>query len=483
MNGQKHISEIAENIGNPLLAANEYVFMSKKTPENLKRLNKLNDDYQLQQMFKTMIVLCRNLVRNFLFIQRNAMGFRSRQTSLHQARYLALSHFFESSGKHDLDAFYGSVLEDLLQAGQLQMLYLDHVDGYICGTLIDKHDHVPPISTFSPMRIKLVSAFRVLLLNLKFAMSILFLSLVELDPFKRSQLQSVVLEQTNVRTLRSLLIANTVMDSILQTRAQHIWLTLEGHPYERYLIYRLITELPHVQICGYQHAPLVLAQTGFFDILETYGENINIFTSGSITQDYLRLKFPKIANRIKCLGSSKFFRTSEVSPDSISSYENRRILFLPEGTIYALHEMYHLANDLIEAIPELQISIRPHPRTPRVDLVELMNQAKLTRIHFSTAELSQDAAWARYIIYRSSSAAIEALSFHALPICLSDNQVGSLDPLVISNLKYPVARDSLELIEIVRDLIADGEEMHFSPASDFLDFPRKYFSPPIALIQ
>jgi hypothetical protein len=112
-----------------------------------------------------------------------------------------------------------------------------------------------------------------------------------------------------------------------------------------------------------------------------------------------------------------------------------------------------------------------------------MNQAKLTRIHFSAAELNQDATWARYIVYRSSSAAIEALSFHTLPICLSESQVGSLDPLVISNLRYPVARDSLELIEIVRDLIVDGEEMHFSPSSDFLELPGKYFSAPITLIQ
>ena len=87
------------------------------------------------------------------------------------------------------------------------------------------------------------------------------------------------------------------------------------------------------------------------------------------------------------------------------------------------------------------------------------------------------------MVYRSSSAAIEALSFHTLPICLSDSNVASLDPLAISNLRYPVARDSLELIEVVRNLIVDGEEMYFSPSSDFLSFPGKYFSPPIALIQ
>ena len=483
MNDQNYISEIIKKIENPLLDANEYVFLSKETPENLMRLNRLDIDSEFHKSCKTMRVLFRNFIRSFLFIQRNALRFRSRKSSLYQSKYLALSHYFASSRKHDLDPFYGSVLRDLHQMGQLQMLYLDHVDGRICGTLIDKHDHIPQISTFSPIFIKFLPAFRVLLLNLQFAISILFLSLKESNHFKRLELQSVALEQTNVRTLRSLLIASTVTDSVVETGAQHIWLTLEGHPYERYLINRLKTELPNVQIYGYQHAPLVLAQMGFFEILKTFGEDINIFTSGIVTQDYLRNKFPKIANRIQCLGSSKFSGTSDISTDSISVGEIRRIFFLPEGTIHALHEMYQLAIDLLKAIPELQILIRPHPRTPRGYLSELMSHAELTGIHVSTAELSQDATWARYVVYRSSSAAIEALSFHTLPICLSDSQFGSLDPLVISNLRYPVARNSLEFIKIIRDLIIDGEEMHFSPTSDFLDLPGKYFSPPIALIQ
>ncbi len=478
-----YIPEIANSIVNPLLAANEYIFLSKKTPENLERLNRLSGDCQNHKKFKTMRVLCRNFIRNLLFIRRNAMGFQSRQRPLHQAKCLALSHYFASSGKHELDPFYGLILKDLHQIGQLQMLYLDHVDGGVCGTLIDNHDYVPPVSTFSPIRIKFIPAFKVLLLNLKFAISIFFLSLVESNPFKSLELQSVALEQTDVRTLRSLLIADTVMDSVLETGAQHIWLTLEGHPYERYLISRLRTELPNVEINGYQHAPLVLAQVGFFEILKAFGEDINIYTSGTVTQEYLRHEFPEIANRIQCLGSSKFSGISEVSVSSSASSESQRILFLPEGTIHALSQMYQLASDLLKAIPELQISIRPHPRTPRVELSELMRHAEATGILFSTAELEQDATWARYIVYRSSSAAIEALSFHALPICLSDNQVASLDPLVVSNLKYPVARDSLDLIEVVRNLIVDGEEMYFSPSSDFLNFPGKYFSPPIALIQ
>jgi hypothetical protein len=285
---------------------------------------------------------------------------------------------------------------------------------------------------------------------------------------------SIAIEQSNLRTLRNLLSIETFLAQICPKNTKFLWFTLEGHPYERYLVSRLQRDFPDIKIFGYQHAPIVPAQTGLFKMIRDFGGMLSICTSGSVTLNYLRSHFPDMEHNIIEIGSGKNFQSQ-----NLSSAHSRPItvLFLPEGTPRAAYSMFHFAIQAHNTLPHLKLIFRAHPRTPPSVSDEIQHNCRSNGIEFSQKTLHEDFRDSSITVFRSSAAAIEGLLFGNLPLFLNIDFNEGLDPLAISNLRYPIATNVQGFHELIEEIIARPSQTSYSNQEDFFSFATNYFTP------
>jgi hypothetical protein len=295
----------------------------------------------------------------------------------------------------------------------------------------------------------------------------------ENSTFGKSILLKTAFSQVSDLTLRNQILAIEIAQTIKKRKVQNLWLTFEGHGFERSIIAYLINNpFISVSINLYQHAPIVKAQIGLFQLIEDFKNSIHIHTSGEITYDFITSKFPNDELRISVLGSSKNHVTNLLSYNSKSKKES--LLFLPEGTSGAFDEMVVLAMDLRSKYNG-KIIIRPHPNLPTKNWNEVGMKLESFDLDLSLSAIEEDFLESQYCVYRSSAAAIESLKFGVLPLSFRSISQINLDCLALNDLHYPKFQSVDELIEILDFLKLNISDSYFSSQLEFEKYADRYF--------
>jgi hypothetical protein len=392
-------------------------------------------------------------------------------------RSIFISHFFSNYQERSrgIDPFFGQLPELSRLSGLVpEMLYIDQESSSLGARVVSSVSDTPyRVIGIQRLDFDYICVF---LRNFILAIRLFKTGLRIPNRVLRSVQLRVAVSQVSRATIRNQILAKEIIRKIESSNVEEIWITVEGHAYERMIISSVSNESPDVRINLYQHAAITPEQMGIFGLLADFGTRVQFFSSGKITHDYFKKHFPGLVGNIHIAGSSKSVDDSSIGtlPES---QDRKFLLLLPEGTAESTFCMVQLAIDFSRLEKSTKLVIRFHPNTPRIAIKTARNLLNQSDIEISTIALSEDFKRSFACVYRSSATVIEALSFDILPVHFASDNNFDLDCLALADLNYPKITSARLLFELL-----SGDQFHsssklFSPSEDFVKYSREYFTP------
>jgi len=236
---------------------------------------------------------------------------------------------------------------------------------------------------------------------------------------------------------------------VAQTRAKTIVLTHEGHAWERTVIASARKANPSVRCIGYQHAAVFRLQHALRRNLCSEYNPDQILTAGLVGKKQLEAS-PKLQKiPISVLGSSraknpKNKRQAKQKSIPIKNGRDYVCLVLPEGIQTECHHLFNFSIACSKAFPNIKFIWRLHSIVDYKKLCYENYQLKKLPIgiRISNESLEKDFAQSDTVLYRGTTAAVQAVAAGLRPIYLKLKNEMSIDPL------YEM-RDSVERVSTI----------------------------------
>jgi hypothetical protein len=179
------------------------------------------------------------------------------------------------------------------------------------------------------------------------------------------------------------------------------------------------------------------------------GKNFNpnyFLTSGNYTRKTFIKKFQ---SKIDCLniGSDKFTKNFPLDLNS------KNILVLPEGFNSETIKMIEFTLEAAKKYQDKRFIFRFHPMINKFNFIRKYFGTKLKipkNIIFSNKSFEEDLKNSKYVLYRGSAAAIQALGANKIVIYMEFNNEINIDPLYMLKKKFYVKKTS-QLDKIFKD--------------------------------
>tara|TARA_B110000503_G_scaffold33495_1_gene54388 strand:- start:2681 stop:4135 length:1455 start_codon:yes stop_codon:yes gene_type:complete len=215
------------------------------------------------------------------------------------------------------------------------------------------------------------------------------------------------------------------VDSLINLhKPQYLFITYEGHAWERVVIRKIKENHPKVVIIAYQFSIITKYHHAIFRPLKkTYNPDF-IMTSGSVTADFFRKSTISKKSKIFIYGSEKAELGSRVS------HSRNHFLILPEGFLNETKILLDFS--ILAAIrnPKFKFFFRFHPLVNKHEYINKNYPNKLpNNLIISENSLEQDFKNCKYAIYRGSASIIEAVSCGLIPLCYKLKNEVNFDPL------------------------------------------------------
>ena len=228
----------------------------------------------------------------------------------------------------------------------------------------------------------------------------------------------------------ALRIGSQIEQLIKRTRAKTIILTHEGHAWERVAFAMAKKANPDVRCVGYQHSAIFRLQHAIKrDLSMEYNPDI-IVTAGYLGKKQLE-RLPGFKDKaIRILGSPRCAQSN--SNRFIRRDKNKRTcLVLPEGILSECMLLFEFSLGYANYNPEFNFIWRLHPIINYQDLFfKNRKLKKLPRnIEISKKSITDDMANSDYVLYRGSTAAVQAVALGLIPIYLIQKNELVIDPL------------------------------------------------------
>jgi len=236
--------------------------------------------------------------------------------------------------------------------------------------------------------------------------------------------------------LGALRVASQIRRLVAQTCAKTMVITHEGHSWERTVIATARTANPRVRCIGYQHAAVFRLQHALRRNLSREYNPDQIVTAGLAGKKQLEAS-PRLQNiPITVLGSNRAIsQTKRIR--STKSLIKKRIekgtvcLVLPEGIPSECQYLFNFSIACSKKFPNIRFIWRLHPI---VNLQKLRHRnCELKKlppsISISGDSLVNDFARSDVVLYRGSTAAVQAIAAGLKPIYLQAKKELSIDPL------------------------------------------------------
>jgi hypothetical protein len=248
-------------------------------------------------------------------------------------------------------------------------------------------------------------------------------------------------------------------------------LTYEGHAWERLVFHEVRRINPNIKCIGYQHAPIIKYQhASHRNLSPSYNPDI-ILTAGRIGEqqfkDSSKLKYVDI----KCLGSAKS-RSSKLNND----IHLQSCLVIPEGILSECLMLFEFSLLCAYEMPDQKFIWRLHPL---LNFQELRYKSKIfnklpDNILLSEKELDLDLQRCDSVLYRGSTAVMNAINAGLKPIYYKQNNEMSIDPIYQHNAGKSVVGSYTEFKNSINKPFAKEERLALINFSQNLYSPLDY---------
>lgn len=223
---------------------------------------------------------------------------------------------------------------------------------------------------------------------------------------------------------------------VAKMRTKTLVFTHEGHAWERIIIATARRANPSIRCIGYQHAAVFRLQHALRRNLSSEYNPDKILTAGFVGKRQLEASPGLRGIPVTILGSNR--ATPKRKKESSSKISNQKqknkdsvCLVLPEGIPSECHYLMNFSIACLKALPDIRFIWRLHPV---VDFRRLRSEnfrLKIlpARIRISNSSLETDLAHSNIVLYRGSTAAVQAVAAGLKPIYLQMKNEISINPL------------------------------------------------------
>ena len=253
-----------------------------------------------------------------------------------------------------------------------------------------------------------------------------------LKVLSRRVIERAAVEAVSGGTVSALRLGEQVKALITRLQPSAIVVTYEGHSWERVAFASARSVSPRIHCIGYQHAALFKHQYAAQRKLTSIYAPDTILTSGKLSEMQLKSSRQLDGIKIVTAGSCRsYVRQPRIPPSLGSTIENRTCLVLPEGIASECNLLFGYALMCAQSIPNLQFIWRLHPNMRFKDLMDANPKFRElpSNIKLSTLTLLEDIERSQWVLYRGSTAIIQAIMSGLLPIYLHERDEIQIDPL------------------------------------------------------
>jgi len=257
---------------------------------------------------------------------------------------------------------------------------------------------------------------------------------------------------------------------VAQTRAKTLVLTHEGYSWERVCFSAARSVEPKIQCIGYQHAAVFRLQHALRRNLSSEYNPDQIVTAGLVGKKQLEAS-PKLQKiPISVLGSNRSIslrKRTQLMKKSIRKQigKDSVCLVLPEGIPSECQHLFIFSIACSKAFPDIKFIWRLHPIVAFQKLCRENPQYKNlpNNVSISSAPLRRDFARSNIVLYRGSTAAVQAVAAGLRPIYLQVKNEMRIDPM----------HEVQECIPHVKDVSEFGKAIN---SATFLGSPEERLS-------
>ena len=381
-------------------------------------------------------------------------------------KVLFLNHLINISHiNHNEDFYYGNLINNLRKNNFNTINILRNFTGYSSKFIYQqnrkffKNKIILSKSLNLYYEIKLIIKVLITFINLKKKQ---FKNKEEREFFKKKKI--LKFSGSIYNSLKLLIQFDIILNKF---KPKFIFLTFEGHSWERVIINHVKKKYPNIIILSYQFSILTKYSSSIYLNL---GRNFTpdiVLTSGNYSKKKL---IKKLGGSLKFIniGSNKFILPK------FREKKNLNVLVVPEGFNSETIKMFKFAMKASKIIKKKNFIFRFHPMMDKnfffknlsIDVKKIPKN-----LIFSKSTFKKDVEKSSYIIYRGSAASIQALSSGVIPIYLKLENEINIDPLYMLKKKFYVSN--------VNDLnkILDNKNTNKMNKKNIF-FTKEYFDKP-----
>ena len=458
----KELSEVFDKVllnnPSPEVIANNYLHLIRAHPESNKKYNlSLFNTIYLPILFRIILMI---RILQSIFVKNNNFKLNSK------AEVLFISHLTNKQQLvDDNDAYFGALPKELSKKGFLSSIALiNHIGA--------SRKNLPNTWLVSNVQRFILNS------NLSFFSEIkLYLSQLkskrDLDySIRNYKIDNLVAKailrfQFSSSTFTALRIGLQIENIVKKTNLKYIITTYEGHSWERLVYYYARKANPNIKCFGYQHSSVFQYQNSVKRSLSwEYNPDV-ILTSGKISEKILKKTQVKVDNII-CLGSSK-----NLIP-SFSFSELECCLVIPEGIIEESLSLFKISLMYAKEHKNQIFLWRLHPLLSFSKLKKISPIFKKLpkNIHLSNGDLDNDILKCNSVLYRGSTAVVNAINAGLKPIYYQQSiEEINIDPIyqcikgkyIINNLNELKAAFHEDFDEVSRQSLKDFAQDFYTP--------------------
>jgi lipoprotein signal peptidase len=452
------LEEIFHDIGNDKYLMNSYFRVSKAVPEqmktyritNLKLVRLMGISLSLVSALISVLFLISSFILSIIFFYQ--YKYFNRNKSRKTVVFLSHGTFGNINGKKS-DQFFARMPEYLNKNNfKSSLIYTNHeIFNYKKNVKLLRRKNSKIDQNLIPKFLKPLETFEFAkhILSMSIDCYILALTNIIRDPLKFILLIDSSRKFYSRSTYVNFLSFKRLSDYVLSNEIEYIFLTLEGHSYEHYLVSQLTNMNSDLKFILYQHSPIVPDQIGVYSFLRNLDIRVVILTTSKRYKEYLS----RISNVPKYLvvGSSKYLAGVELNPDI-----KKKVLFAPEGTYESTYEFLDLIKFLCKNETSRKLVLRLHPNLKKSMRIKYLIRklAKYENFKLSSSRLEKDLLISDLVFFRSSAVGIQGLQFGVRPVLyVNPNSIG-VNALHLTRAAYKLAKnreDALKIIDNYKD--------------------------------
>ncbi len=288
-------------------------------------------------------------------------------------------------------------------------------------------------------------------------------------------------ETISSSTLLNLGVAAQVQTLVKKLRPRAIVVTYEGHAWERLVFAAAKTARSEILCVGYHHTnPLPLQHSLNRNLGYPYDPDL-VLESGEAGFEYWKNPGDDRVKNVVIAGSCRrpVAAPGQAQREGRGSSEKLTCLVMPEGIETECRTLIGFARECAAAAPEIRFVIRMHPVLPfsKFSSANPSYKSLPENVFLSDTSLQNDLNLAQWVLYRGTSAVIQAVLSGVQPLYLDREGEMPIDPLYgLSAWKKTIGSPETfcKIIRTYSNARDDQEQEEVRTAQDFCE---KYFTP------